>query len=1410
MSAYGQALKSASTDANELTNIMAKLTLSQTQQILSTKTLTVDTMKQILMSKGLAEADALATATKIASATATNTATFSLHAYTTALWANIKAIGVWMLTNPVGWILGIGATIGGAIIAYDIFNESIEEQKEKLEELNEEYKSAKNELNALNTELQDNNKIIDELQDKKNDGTITLIEEDELKKLKITNELLLQQIELKEKLAQKKRKELSKENVETFNNEYNGSLDESYENNSDIHNKYGVVAHQTKSIDDKTLILLAKENNDRLKKALFSNDSEMVEILEEDKIMIMEELEGRSDDILLSLLGYQEKIAEGMNADGTFANEMDKKLWNDIESWKRGIYEYTNRSGEWNTLQIKAAIDENSLTDIQTNLANRINTLTPNDIDKTFGLNVALQKANLILEDGQTPASIYLQYLKSIAKTQNEISSATPIKIFSFDEVLSGLEESYTTLESVKKEWADTGKVSVDSIQDIMSKFPGLTDLLSDYVQDKKDEQDIVDALSEEYATDLKNYKLYIAQKNGDDEQFYDNIVDNLSQDLINKAEYYGITLKDYASYNEAKLAIDKEYELKKAKLQKTEDAVYNKFDEMIEEGYGIDKPFPFNDILTPALFANYEKQKKELAEYEEFIKDFDTSITVEIPDFNLDLFGGDDDGDAKKFSESIDWAANSIANLEREISKLNDTISNTTDIDKKVEQLKKLKEKQQDLADLKGEAKKEYKKQYDNSLKQLTPAQRKKYKKLIESTTEVKPSDFEGEDKEELYNKIKNSQSLWQQYQQSVTDHDKVKQDVKDTDKAITDTDVLERSKQEQEKLEKELDTVNEKLEDSSLTTKEKNDLLEEQYKLQKAINGELRKQAIYENDTETLNKLDAEDKNYETDYNTSIYESNKEETLRNIGINDNKIKDIQNSIDLNGKGTVKQYEDIIGLQERNITYWETQKEYAEEMREKNKDNLVLYEYWDNELQDCEDNIYSMKNGIKQMEDAILELPLKELELKLQSINKEIDSHNRELEEQTELINAATAIFDEEIEKQNLIKEGIQDKIDALQEEKDLREANLNVQRAQWELEKAKNNHNTKVFREGIGFVFESDHEEVQNAQLDYDNAVLERKIQLLNEEIKRVDDNIESLTKQKKQWEDIIPLMERSALYSKAMAYDSNFKNKVLANDVGLLTTISQKYREIYSKVGVLEESKEPYELLQEELTDISQLYSLNGISYEEALERTENAISQYYPELLKKYDDQKIRIQEVGKKQLEGVGITEETSKKNKEEIKNTNEEITQSYNDLLKDLTDIFGRLELLMSSLSGKAFFASSSVKESVSAMSSAISMAGAVAGNGLNKIDNVIPDKYQKLDDKTLGDYNRIATNLKTIMPKVTTVPSIIPTPITTNNNKSTNITFGDIVVNDVKNPNDFAKTIVKSLSSAMKQELYK
>ena len=1437
MLSYGNALKSTTTDYKKLIELTGSLSLEQTKNVLIAKKLDTETVKNVLSSRNLTEAEVEATAATIAKATATTTATVATGSYTAALIANAKAMAMAMLTNPATYIFVLVAAIGAAVTAYKKFNPTIEEQRENLEKLSEEYKEATDKLKSLTDEQKENLKLIDELQKKKDNGTITLVEEDQLNKLKLQNELLEQQISLQQIIADEKKANLRDENRETFNNDFGGDLDEIHKNEFYSDGTYLSQFRNYKKLESKELVLLLKENEKRINDAIVNNDTETLQTLTEQKKVLVQELSNESADALSTLLGYKENIVAAMTDDGKFADDTDEQMYEAIESWEKDFYKYTNRSGEWNAIKIKTAIDENSLEDVQNKLSQQLKNgiVTTKDINLYSDLVDALSNTNLIIEEGQSPLSVYLQYLKGIGEAESEIGNAE-IETLSFEEVLAGLEESHTLLESVTKEVSETKRVSIDSIQDIISKYPQLTALLSDYVEGKKTETDVINALSQEYSTDLDNYKQYILQKNGEDENFYNNIIENLSQDLINKAEAYGIDLESYKSYTEAKLKMDQLYEIKKAALERKRNKVQQLSEDAANREFDPENPLTKDDITLLKLRANLREEEMALEEYEKFLEEFDTSIEIQLPDFNKDLFkksDGSGGGDDEKFEDSIDWNENTISNIESKIARLNEQIANTDGIDEKIELLNELKEAQKDLAKIKEGAVESYKEDYDDALDKLTPEQKKKYQALIESDGEIDIKDlgienFEGKKggaEEKLFNNIKAAHEFWKLYQQALTESESANQDVKDTEKLISDTDVLERSKERQEDFEAQLDTVNEKLNDSTLSTEERNDLLEQQYTLQKSINDELRIQAKYNEDDETVAKLDAEDKNNENKKNTEIYDNNKEDTLRKVEKNDNLITDVQNDIDAAGKGTVSQYEKIISLQASNIGYWVQQKKYAEDMRNANKDNVVLYQYWDNELQECENQINDMNNGIKEMRTAILNIPLQEVEEKLRSINKELNSQNRKLDEKTDLINAAIGIFDTEIDKQNLVKESLEDKIEILEKEQEIRKSNIAVQKAEWELEKARSNKTTKVFKEGVGFVFESDDKEVREAELNLEEATNERKIALLNQEVKDIDTTIKLLNRQKKEWEDITVLAERNALLSKGLTYDAEFRNRVLSGHIGLLETIKSEYGDVYSSVFDLEESKKPFEALQEELTDIGQLFSLNAISYNEALSRTKDVIRTYYPELLSVYDEQGISLEDVAKKQLASIGITEEgveeSTEESKKEIKKTNEEITQSYDQMLKDVTNVFSQLETLLKDFSDKASVLAKYIVDSFSAVSSAISNGVTDFNDGVlvdkdndksNKATNkgVTKTKYQKVDDETLDFYNIVADTVKAITPNVTTKSNTsVPTTITTNN-KSTNITFGDIVVNEVKNTSDFAKTIVSSLTNVMKQELYK
>lgn len=75
-------------------------------------------------------------------------ATISFDLLTASIWANIKALGAWLITNPIGWAILGGTAIFGLVKAYDALTDSVEEVKERTDALLDTYSSAISEANS--------------------------------------------------------------------------------------------------------------------------------------------------------------------------------------------------------------------------------------------------------------------------------------------------------------------------------------------------------------------------------------------------------------------------------------------------------------------------------------------------------------------------------------------------------------------------------------------------------------------------------------------------------------------------------------------------------------------------------------------------------------------------------------------------------------------------------------------------------------------------------------------------------------------------------------------------------------------------------------------------------------------------------------------------------------------------------------------------------------------------------------------------------------------------------------------------------------------------------------------------------------------------------------------------------------
>lgn len=192
----------------ELVGQETKLTASQVSERVAKKLNSEEDAKQLLISSGLvtqkeleSNATIKITAEKLNEAIANKTlsasnaeviagavgitgvnvgASVSFSTLTAAIWTNIKALGTWLVTNPVGWAILAGGAIWGLVKAYNALTPSVEDAKEALSQ-------TESDLDSLQQQIDDTTSKIKELESM---DTLSITDKEDLEQLKQQNEEL--------------------------------------------------------------------------------------------------------------------------------------------------------------------------------------------------------------------------------------------------------------------------------------------------------------------------------------------------------------------------------------------------------------------------------------------------------------------------------------------------------------------------------------------------------------------------------------------------------------------------------------------------------------------------------------------------------------------------------------------------------------------------------------------------------------------------------------------------------------------------------------------------------------------------------------------------------------------------------------------------------------------------------------------------------------------------------------------------------------------------------------------------------------------------------------------------------------------------------------------------------------------
>ena len=585
------------------------LSKSQLKLMLSTDALTISQKKQVLVTAGLSEEQALAQLQSwkmVAANTGLTASTTTASNAIKGLGASIKALAV---AHPI--LLAITVTLGaiaGAVKIVDALTTSMKEQREAFENAQQDYTDACTKLDELKTKLSETTSRIAELIEKSNNGTITLVEQAELDKLKLTNEELRLMIQNQEEVKKQKAKEASDEAYKTYTRENRMETDDTaskqeqyYQASSDADGFHvGAFLDRASELSDFDYAIKANEQkleefqkqNEELQAQLNATSDESLKAQYQHSIDLNNNLISNYTNSNEKLKESAEKMAEetfsdkiekyeafkqtlmnSMNSDGTFDNPQYQAMWDDMQKKEMDLYRYTGRSAKWNTVKLDSIIDDKSYQAIVDKLKTALNegTLTEDDIKGIDVLNDKLNDTDLILEDGQSAAQLFIKYLNKLKETQGGIDGTTSSN---FDDPtdmlrdltdkdrqdtttnLADLKNEADIIKEIQSELEETGNIGVDSMKKITKQYPEANKALSDYMQGIISEQELFSQLETIYENDKNQYIQSVVDKSQTDEEFFNAVMTNYPE-LYNELQtLYGDDVDNWSNMEKAKLEI--------------------------------------------------------------------------------------------------------------------------------------------------------------------------------------------------------------------------------------------------------------------------------------------------------------------------------------------------------------------------------------------------------------------------------------------------------------------------------------------------------------------------------------------------------------------------------------------------------------------------------------------------------------------------------------------------------------------------------------------------------------------------------------------------------------------------------------------------------------------------------------
>lgn len=547
------------------------------------------------------------------------------NAAESGLLATTRALTATMLASPLFWVAAGSLAIFGIIKAVDTLTTSLEEQKEKVENLSKEYEDLKSKISGLEGDLKTTSDRIDELNAK---DKLSIIEQDELEKLKLTNKELQARIDLLNKQSDLTSKKLGREALDLYNRQQvTGEV--SKQTIDDI--KYsGTNTSTLVGSSDLNQLMAAYERIIQLKKE--ANDPEETEHYS----ILIDEIEEKINNQSMAFMDVRDKLRALPNPTKEQKDAIDE-INKSLVTMQSLLDPKQAFEGAWKSL------DKEQQSYLQT--LSKTNQLTPSTVQQYSELFNLVKYGNFTFEDLK-------QAINSTNQSQEKAAESTGLVVAKTEELDKVYKDTTSNLEDLNQAIYDIAQgesLSAKQIEELILKYPQLEQYIrktADGYTIEKQALDILNDVRQQSATTA-----WLAQA-GITQAAYDGLKQRLSA--------YKIEIEAIGGISDAYKAM-MPYLSSGASSQLIGDTL--KYAQAIEK---------LNTLKTTLQDPTYGvKQTKSSG-----TKSGSTKTETELKTVEIDQF--------YKLQEAIDRTNNSIENNKK-------LLSNTDDVEEQIKIIEKL-----------------------------------------------------------------------------------------------------------------------------------------------------------------------------------------------------------------------------------------------------------------------------------------------------------------------------------------------------------------------------------------------------------------------------------------------------------------------------------------------------------------------------------------------------------------------------------------------------------------------------------------------------------------------------------------------------------------------------------------------